>query len=692
MSHIQKIFIAFLVLLWLLIGLSAPAMGLGDNSETGENTVYTEKELEVWCQNHSKTGGTVFLGCNITISDGIGIYNNENSPITIDTGEFGLFFDGAGASISGSSYNITGQGVKTPVVTLKNINSVPFYMSNWNAQIFERTIIAVGDSSGAGGVALNVLRGDDKAFNAFSLGDSIGLIRSSGTGAIGLLLGEAMDVYCLNIQVDGEGSVAVDAPTDTNLYYCRLSAKGADAVCMTEGVILDSCLAKPEPQNGGVINRQILSVSGQWLYVPVRQDSYFIPWSLPSILTCLMSGDDVFPPTIAPLSVEWDWDDIDAVDTAKPGFYDINGALAVAFSGLGLEKDFPLVLLVEVRDTALPCIWQVYFVKPTDRPAYAELYFWDRYDPDADGVILWRSDDEGESWYSAGGGEDIVWDGNKVYYYFGDLTHPVMFCLEMPDIGFSNIVTIYRTDGASFGATGGDRTGVDRLIGRKKTVDDDPPVPDDEDPLKPLGSPVYSPSHRTPSAQNQIDTVREESADIANAATLLGSEQPDNLDTVMTIGAENSENNADMSGSLTANVNSGPDMVVPVLSVGAGSTVSVSSHRKNAAEVIEVASQGSPISANGAHPVENEQSELSDNQSAPGDVAIPDDTALESNNQPAPAAQPFVPEPIKPEPIKPEPLQPEPPLSIGTGLALAACAAILLTGAFIGIKLRMKSR
>jgi hypothetical protein len=93
------------------------------------------------------------------------------------------------------------------------------------------------------------------------------------------------------------------------------------------------------------------------------------------------------------------------------------------------------------------------------------LNLWGKHDPAVGDFVLWRSDDGGATWYDFTYSSELVWtiwDDTSVEFRYSNILSPIMFCLEVPGVGESNVVTIYEKDGVSCGDCGGDRTGTDR--------------------------------------------------------------------------------------------------------------------------------------------------------------------------------------------------------------------------------------
>jgi|GEM_PF-3205239 len=442
--------------------------------EADENTVYNEQQLMDWYAANSGTGGTVSLGCSITITQGNFEFNwyESNNRVTIDTGEFGLIYDGG--ALSTGEFILTGEGVDNPVLTVIDPG---VFMASWVHGVQGLSVTATG-KDGAGGTAVYVQSEPGYFWNwrpMYTFFNVEGSIYSYGTGAVGLELEGPMDVYCLNIQVEGKNSAAVSAPEGAALYYCKLSASGSGAAAVRGGdILLDTCAASPAAQRGNitVLQRRIVGLSGSRFYLPVPLNSNSAPYeSYIQFLTELADG------TLAAQTffVAWDLDAINAIDLDKPGRTTIPGRFPPPFEGLSLTGSLPfaLELVIDVRDPLLPTISDIQMHDLDDEGKYVCFGFWESDAWEVGDLILWRSDDGGATWYDYSDSDDIKWDYRRYefYFYYDEITDPVFFQLEAPGYGESNIVTLYATDTGASTGDGGDRTGADRIIGTKPGED-----------------------------------------------------------------------------------------------------------------------------------------------------------------------------------------------------------------------------
>ena len=453
-------------------------------AEQDESTVYDEAGLAKWCEANASTGGTVTLGANITITSNI--FVGGSCAIIIDTGAFGLAYDGG--SIVAGRLCITGEGVDVPVLDVINPNA---FRMNW-IHIIQPLHITAAGRDGVGGTALRISQADDTWLPNFDFFLTEGLIRSYGAGAVGVELAIPLDVYCLNIKTEGDGSIAVRVPDGSKLYYCKLSASGSGAAAVGGGdIVLDCCAVSPAPQENNVIvtQRRVIDVSGSRLYQPVRQNSDFVECEeLTQFL--LITEDGAL--TTQMFFVQWDYNKINGINLRELGRTTVAGRLAPPFEGLGLTEEFPLELVVDVRDPSVPCIDNISFVEYDDLK-FARLDFWKSDEWETGDLILWRSDDDGATWDNYTDSGDIERLNGAFAFHYTQITDPILFQLEVPGFGESNIAALYSTDGQVRGGDGGDRAGGDRVISTK---------PDNAPPENPPGSPWNNDSPSNDSPQN----------------------------------------------------------------------------------------------------------------------------------------------------------------------------------------------
>ncbi|MGL6201122.1 MAG: hypothetical protein ACRC3H_19555 [Lachnospiraceae bacterium] len=480
-----------------------------------EDIVYSLDELSDWWDAHLDTGGRVYLGDNITVSSFLS--NSYTNPeLVIDTGKYGLIFDGA--CIFGDNLSIIGEGIENPVVDVYDVGG--FYF-NWINAIHSLQVTAYGRDS-IGGIAVRISQDDPDPVNLLYV-DMEGSIQSYGKGAIGVYLAVPLDVYCLNVSVEGAESTAIYSAQGANLYYCKLNAQGNGAASVTGNVkiTLNACTANPQADNVTTIDYSIVDTIGRSLYYPVKQYSDYVEYH-DYAYTFLLSRSDAQLSYSETLYVSWLPDPND-IDTQTLGRTVLSGTLSPAFQGLGLESQFPLELVVEIRDPAIPCISNLRFYEKVSS-VYAILSFWDTYDPNDENVILWRSDDNGQTWYDFTDSPDLEWDGYDLIYYYGEITGTILLQLEVIGVGESNVAALRSTDYGVGGETGGDRTGTDRVVkdGNDESSD---PEPEPEPNLVAENPTDTSPTDIDNDSNTKEDTIpaQDTTGEIASKLPLLPS-------------------------------------------------------------------------------------------------------------------------------------------------------------------------
>lgn len=465
MSRTLNKAIVLLVMLVLLSPCAAVDFAAGAEPEAqepaNEDVVHDEVALKDWLYNHEVIGGTVYFACDITLTSAIILNIQNEKRIIIDTGAYGLEFDG-GYIISNSGYlEIMGEGVEAPVVDV--VDTGWTWMTNWNNHLQRMNITANG-KDGVGGTALRISAVDGKAVNADAF-QKQGRIRSYGKNAVGLHLAVKTDAYCFTVSVEGEGSKAVYAPEGANLFFCKLSAVGAGATSVMGGdFVLDTCAVSPAAENARVISRHIESVFDRWLWLPVPQGGEdYIKNNIPDagdVLSLIISADDGSDPFLMQIPVEWD-KCLYTIDVYTPGTTRVNGTLPELFQGLGLEEHFPIELTVEVKNRECVCISNMWLAMH----GWVRFDYWNNFSIIDDEVILWRSDDEGLTWYDSTRLENIVWTHQGYWdFYYSEINDPIQLKLEVVGKGESNVVTLFSINGLICGLPGGDRDGGDRVV------------------------------------------------------------------------------------------------------------------------------------------------------------------------------------------------------------------------------------
>ncbi|PNV61211.1 hypothetical protein C0033_14530 [Clostridium sp. chh4-2] len=422
-------------------------------------TVSTAEELSDWLHRLDGSGGEVELGATITIEESIFAYENQSGTVRINTGRFGLIYDGGFIDVLG--LELIGEGVDVPVLEIKSMDIYYGWMPapDWNLCVSGLDVTAVG-RNGLGGVAVQI-DADSKTRTSTAGYDKRGSIHSYGDGAVGVLIktDNALKTYFLDIDVEGENAHAVSALNGANLFGCKLTAQGEGAsVIAGSQIILDTCALSPEPREGVVIRQSLDQRLGIEPQIKQNDGPDDIDY-----LVCLdetqryrLTGGGYLD-----LYLDHDENYADNIDTKVLGKVDIPVSLPEYLQGLGLENETDLTFRVWVRDPALPILRDVNQNENT-----LSFFSWE----DAvvvPGLVLWCSEDDGATWSDITDWEAVEW--NK-YTYRGNLFDidanqikgPMLLALENR-AGWGNVVSFTPgEDGRVSVGTGGDRDGGDR--------------------------------------------------------------------------------------------------------------------------------------------------------------------------------------------------------------------------------------
>lgn len=456
-SSIKKGIIIVLTLYICVALFSINVFAEKPESVSVENIVYSEEELEQWLYDNEQYGGNVVLGDNITITNLILCF--PEVPIIIDTNQFGLVFD-YGYLLLNENVIVRGEGVNLPVIELKNAGFV--HMETWDSILQSFNITAVG-KNGMGGCALRVSDTGNSIINTDHLTYKT-FIRSYGENAVGIEFNIPTTTFGFQIEVDGKNSSAISGTDQIQLFFCKLNATGNNAKSITgSNFTLNNCIISPEPVNATVLERKITGISGQRLYYPIEQHNNSILSSLMyyhSNYNFILSGDQDNPSITIPISVQWD-DNIFLTDTSVLSKNTFSGRVNPILQQFNLEGNYDIELTVDVRDPDVPCIFNVIFSSD-----YMDFELWKSYKGKQQDVILWRSDDDGKTWYEYTENENIQFNhytySSIIKFYFEEITNPILLCLEEKGVGESNVVSIYQENGITLFGLGGDRTGADR--------------------------------------------------------------------------------------------------------------------------------------------------------------------------------------------------------------------------------------
>lgn len=422
-------------------------------------TVSTVEELSDWLHRLDGSGGEVTLGDTITIEESIFAYEDQSGAVRINTGRFGVIYDGGNIDVLG--LELIGEGVDVPVLEIKSMDIYYGWMPapDWNLCVSGLDVTAVG-RNGLGGVAVQI-DADSKTRTSTAGYESRGRIHSYGDGAVGVLIktDNALKTYFLDIDVEGDNAHAVSALNGANLFGCKLTAQGEGAsVIAGSQIVLDTCVLSPEPEEGVVIRQSLdrrLGIEPQ-----IKQndgpDDIDDSVCLDEIKRYRLTGGGYLD-----LYLDHDENYADNIDTKVLGKVDISVSLPEYLQGLGLENGTDLTFRVWVRDPALPILRDV-----NQNENILSFLSWE----DAvvvPGMVLWCSEDDGATWSDITDWEAVEWNkhtyrGNLFDMDADQINGPMLLVLENK-AGWGNVVSFTPGENGMVSVgTGGDRDGGDR--------------------------------------------------------------------------------------------------------------------------------------------------------------------------------------------------------------------------------------
>lgn len=461
----------------LTIMLFAALFTLGAAAE--EDVVYTAEELVTWLEAH-EGAGTVVLGADIALTGELVQIDNPESMLTIDTRGHGLVIEGGGLFVD--NLHITGEGVTMPVLTLKSPGG---FLEDDFREIFGDVSIS---STGDGGTALEIDYPMDYTYpvNLWFDSDHTALrVTAEGMGGVAVHVKQSAQLFTL--WAKAEGGTALLSDGNATLTLCRL--EGITAAAGT--AVLDTCAYTGTiPADTVIIARDAVSkntdISGRLVmnahyYVSIGEGTNYpdVERFLDVYAVARAPYDDLSPLWIR-LHPGWDEDIGRVPDIA--GDYSFPGEIDELYDGLGLfEENFP-EMIVEVLEENTP-----YIAKYTTllnfgrRVAMWNITVWGFPDEECT-LELFRSDDEGETWYAYTEADEISIADYNLFRYstaiepFSLMLHAEIF-KDVVSLGKTNalILSYDENNGMQTGGDG-DRVGTDRDGNADPDREQAPPV------------------------------------------------------------------------------------------------------------------------------------------------------------------------------------------------------------------------
>ncbi|WP_313164560.1 hypothetical protein [Sedimentibacter sp.] len=402
-----------------------------EDIEKQEGYIYSFEELKDWFRENSSS--EVTLGADIIVPKGEEIHlRGFGDTVCIHTGDYGIIIEG---NLTLSYHvNISGTGISQPVIEVKSGGK--FELINISYDVLSK-ITATGEN----GCALVFREGSRYS-------------QSSSHLEITAMDGTAVES---EIPIEAErwiirAETGIVSGCDVSLLLCIIEAQiAADA----PEVIADTCIL-PETgrENITEIRRSVMKMDNNNIRLNIgAEESEYLRegWMSHAVLSADGYED---------IEVLLDYNLLSSqIDTSTEGIYYIPIELNGYLSSFGLIDESVPLFTAEVRNMSIPVFdsavfaFNAYFVDYLYVPGSAE-----------NSLKLWRSDDEGESWYDCTDETPfkLFSDAIRITFYEPS-EQPVWLVWEVTGVGESEILRL-TWDGEVLlePMEGGDRNGGDR--------------------------------------------------------------------------------------------------------------------------------------------------------------------------------------------------------------------------------------
>ena len=419
--------------------------------------VYDWDELEDWLDDHWRTGGTVHLGANISVNgiNSIDISFYASDKLYIETGEYGFIINRV--LYIGANIEITGSGNETPVILVRDGGILHI---DW----IEYDDMALISVTGDGGTGLKLEEGASYVCGPWSF------MSYKASGACSVAIDSEVYLELPNHYIDacGSGARGLVSSAQVDMLLSCVMSDGASITAPT--VTLDTCVVSQEVSGATIINRKITSVGPRFYPhdpVPagVEQSGYFA--NVQMFCTIILSAEGLEDYDIYAYV---DFDD-SCMDYDTPGKYYLPPQLPLPapydIFSFNFE-DAPETYPVTVYDPAVPTFLDSFSSPWTREYVIRHIYTGD------ESLTLWRSDDEGQSWYVFWRQDDedtegfFIWaDYGIIDFYISDmsiLSAPAWFTYEVGEGKGSDVLYVDLKNMVVEENVGGDRDGGDRVV------------------------------------------------------------------------------------------------------------------------------------------------------------------------------------------------------------------------------------
>jgi len=439
-------------------GIDGYALGNPGGVDRDGDTVYTWEGLLDWLRDHVRSGGTAVFGDDITISSWNGYLPYDlpdGDVLTLETGAYSLIVECS--LYVQANYLVIGDGTQNAVVELRDGGSLDY----------NKTLSIV--ATGPGGCALSVRDGGALYGYEYNL-----FLKAEGEGGVALRMDTPLTdsaSHFLNIEATGAGSKGIVSTEPVELQFCIV--KGGAASVDAPSVILDTCVVSPDPENvSSRINRKITDYYAVHVVdqMPVGTDTD----AYRQLGFARLEAEGVAPVINQAIYCELT---PRGVDTSAPGSREFALAPVWPWSEFDvLTGAYPMRMTVSFYNAAqIPHFSKYEYDTFYTTPIIQTLTLWYEYTGDMDDLTLWRSDDEGKSWYEYQDANMQYIDSYIILNFIEgeSLTDPAILLFETKDYGDSMGLRISWDQNVV--PVDGDRNGGDRSPGGEVPLPTDPP-------------------------------------------------------------------------------------------------------------------------------------------------------------------------------------------------------------------------
>lgn len=248
-----------------------------------------------------------------------------------------------------------------------------------------------------------------------------------------------------------EASKGIVSSEKVSLFLSSIQAGNSSV--QAPNIVADTCVLSPQPtKNAKIIHRKISALSTNKMLLGLGEG---LPeyWGGALRTTAVLHAEgeeDIRFTTFVKLAAP-------TLDTEKPGVYPVTVSTETWLNAFDLIPEGMPLFTIEVRDLRIP-----EFYKSSSYEGKYNLEFLYQA-KDKNGLTLWRSDDEGKTWFDVTDSAIMEFnDGSLILTFDKAEDHPVQLAWEVAGLGESKVIRITWSNYNIGINVGGDRNVGDR--------------------------------------------------------------------------------------------------------------------------------------------------------------------------------------------------------------------------------------